>query len=334
MSAVQDIEIGYVKENAQNTVGIYLTDTFNLLPMVAALEPLRIANRVSKKVLFHWSIVTNDGLTVSASNGLSHAADYSTETAPVFDFLIVTGPFYTRDIQSEVLIKWVKYQHQHLATLIGLESGCHTLAKAGLLEGRRCTTHWEHREEYRNNWPEHQLSNDIYEMDENIFTCSGGAAPMDMMLFLLERMYDHELAASVADRMIHPHIRNSGEPQTMDLRSRTGVNHPVVLECIQLIEANIEQPLLPEEIAELIGISKRQLERLFLRYMKTSPARYYLTQRLEAARSMLEQSNTRIVDIAKATGFRSAGHFSTRYLSSYGITPSEARSRSIDVDRR
>ncbi len=330
---MQGLEVGYVRNNAQNRVGFYLTDSFNLLPMAAALEPLRIANRVSKTALFDWSIVTDDGKPVKASNGLSHVADYSLKTAPDFDFVILTGPFFVKDIQNPEVIHWVNRQNDKLATVIGLESGCHILAKAGLLDDRRCTTHWENREEFRDSWPEHLLSNDIYEMDENVFTCSGGAAPIDMMLFLFERMYDHELAASIADRMIHPHIRNSGEPQTMDLQSRTGINHPVVLECIQLIEANIEQPLLPEELAHLIGISKRQLERLFLRYMKTSPARYYLTLRLEKARSLIESSSEKIADIAKATGFRSAGHFSARYQSSYGITPSEARIRSIEKER-
>jgi len=294
MDNIQDIEVGYVHNDAHNRVGFYLTDTFNLLPMAAALEPLRIANRVTKDPLFHWSFVTDEGQSVKASNGISHSADYSLDSAPDYDFLVVTGPFFVKDIKNPKLIQWVQHQHDKSATLIGLESGCHTLAKAGLLADKLCTTHWEHREEFRNN--------------------------------------DHELAASVADRMIHPHIRNSGEPQTMDIQSRIGVNHPVVIECIQLIEANIEQPLLPDELAELIGISKRQLERLFLRYMKTSPARYYLTLRLEAARLLLEESNEKIVDIAKATGFRSAGHFSTRYQSSYGITPSAARNRSISKE--
>jgi len=329
MVTAQGLEVGYAHDDAQHKVGIYLTDTFNLLPMAAALEPLRIANRVSKSALFQWLIVTDNGQSVSASNGIEHHADFSLATAPNFDFVILTGPFFVRDICNLEVIDWIKSQDRNLSTIIGLESGCHILAEAGLLDHRRCTTHWEHREEFRSSWPQHQLSNDIYEMDERVFTCSGGAAPIDMMLFLFERMYDYELAASVADRMIHPHIRNSGEPQTMDIQSRTGINHPVVLECIQLIEANIDQPLLPDELASLIGISKRQLERLFLRYLKTSPARYYLTLRLEKARSLLETSNEKIVDIANATGFRSAGHFSSRYQSSYGITPSEARNRSI-----
>jgi transcriptional regulator GlxA family with amidase domain len=148
---------------------------------------------------------------------------------------------------------------------------------------------------------------------------------MDMMLYVIEQHHGHELAASVADSMIHPNIRHSGEPQRMDIQARTGVTHPDLLECIELIEANIEQPLTPAELAELVGISKRQLERLFRRYLNTTPARYYLTLRLETAKQMLEKSSVKIIDVAIACGFKSAGHFSSRYYSSFGVTPRESR---------
>lgn len=333
MTKAQNIDIGLVRKNAQHKVGFYLAESFNSLPMVAALEPLRIANRVSKKRLFQWSFITDDGKPVKASNDISHEANYSIESPPKIDILVVAGPFFIDDIKNERLVHWVQSQHKQSTTIIGLESGCHTLALAGLLDDKKCTTHWEHREEYKDYWPHHDVSNDIYEMDDNVFTCSGGAAPLDMMLYLIEQIYEFELAASVADCMIHPHIRNSGEPQKMDLQYRTGINHPVVLECIQLIESNIEQPLTPDELANLFGISKRQLERLFLRYLKTSPARYYLTTRLEKGRMLLEGSNMLITDIAKATGFRSVAHFSARYHSSYGIAPKDARENAIGTNQ-
>lgn len=329
MTKVKNLDIGLVRNNAKHKVGFYLADSFNSLPMVAALEPLRIANRVSKDKLFQWSFITDDGEAVKASNDILHDADYSIDSPPEIDILVVIGPFFISDITNDKLINWVQEQHKQSKTIIGLESGCHVLALAGLLEGKKCTTHWEHREEYKSYWPEHDVSNDIYEMEDNIFTCSGGAAPLDMMLYLIEQIYEHELAASVADCMIHPHIRNSGEPQKMDIAFRTGINHPIVLECIQLIESNIEQPLTPDELANLFEISKRQLERLFLRYLKTSPARYYLTARLEKGRLLLEGSNMLITDIAKATGFRSVAHFSARYHSSYGIAPKDARENAI-----
>ena len=148
---------------------------------------------------------------------------------------------------------------------------------------------------------------------------------MDMMLYMIEQHQGHELAASVADSMIHPNVRHVGDPQRMGVQARTGVTHPDLIECIELIEANIEQPLTPAELSDLVGISKRQLERLFRRYLNTTPARYYLVLRLESARRMLEKTSMKIIDVAVACGFKSAGHFSSRYYSSFGVTPRETR---------
>ena len=183
--------------------------------------------------------------------------------------------------------------------------------------------------QFRETWPDHRVSMDVFEVDQRRLTCSGGAASMDMMLYIIEQHHGHELAASVAESMIHPHIRHGSEPQRMDITSRTGVSHPDLIECIELIEANIEQPLTPAELANLVGISKRQLERLFRRYLNTTPARYYLTLRLETARRMLEKSSMKIIDVAIACGFKSAGHFSSRYYSSFGVTPRESRKLAV-----
>ena len=251
--------------------------------------------------------------------------DLSVEESKEFSMLVVSGPFYPEKFSDETVVKWLQELGETDTVIAGLETGCHLLAQAGLLEGLQCTTHWENMADFRETWPEYKVTSDVYEVDQRRLTCSGGAASMDMMLYVIEQHHGHELAASVADSMIHPHIRHAGEPQRMDIKSRTGVTHPDLIECIELIEANIEQPLTPAELADLIGISKRQLERLFRRYLNTTPARYYLTLRLETARRMLEKSSMKIIDVAVACGFKSAGHFSSRYYSSFGVTPRESR---------
>jgi transcriptional regulator GlxA family with amidase domain len=222
-------------------------------------------------------------------------------------------------------LDWLAKQGKRDILIGGIETGCHIMARAGFLKGVACTTHWENIDEFIEAFPDHRVSTDVFEVEGNRVTCSGGSASMDMMLYIIEQQHGHELAASVADVMIHPHIRRSSEPQRMDIEFRTGVSHPVMLECIELMESNIEQPLSPNELANLVGISKRQLERLFRRNLNTTPARYYLSLRLEAARSMLEKTSMKIIDVAVACGFKSAGHFSSRYFSSFGMTPREAR---------
>ncbi len=322
---MNQIEYGRVHVGADRTIGFYLVDSFNMLPFISALEPLRIANRLSKKPLYQWRIISDDGQQVTSSSGMIQTADMSIADAQEFAMLVVSGPFHPENFANESVIKWLHDVGETDTVIAGLETGCHLLAQAGLLEGLQCTTHWENMGDFKEAWPEYKVTSDVYEVDQRRLTCSGGAASMDMMLYVIEQHHGHELAASVADSMIHPHIRNAGEPQRMDIKSRTGVTHPDLIECIELIEANIEQPLTPAELADLVGISKRQLERLFRRYLNTTPARYYLTLRLETARRMLEKSSMKIIDVAVACGFKSAGHFSSRYYSSFGVTPRDSR---------
>ncbi|MEM7196101.1 MAG: GlxA family transcriptional regulator [Pseudomonadota bacterium] len=318
-------EYGFYQDGAERSVGFYLCDDFNMLPFMAALEPLRIANRRSREGLYQWRVITATGESVVASNGFLHRADMSIAEACELDMIMVAGPYFAKDFDHDPTLEWLAQQGKRNIVIGGLETGSHLLAAAGLLDGLQCTTHWESIGEFTELFPDHAVSSDVYEIDSNRITCSGGAAAMDMMLYVIEQHHGHELAATVADSMIHPNIRHHKEPQRMNLEARLGINHPDLLECIELMEANIEQPLTPNELADLVGVSKRQLERLFRRFLHTTPARYYLSLRLESARQLLEKSQMKIIDIAVACGFKSAGHFSSRYYSSFGITPRETR---------
>ncbi|MBX2867077.1 MAG: GlxA family transcriptional regulator [Acidiferrobacterales bacterium] len=322
-----ELDYGCVKNGAERSIGFVLFDSFNMLPFISALEPLRIANRLAKKPLYQWRLISEQGENIVASNGMTQSIDCSIEDSEAFSMLVVSGPFHPENFDSPSMLSWLQEQAEQKILIAGLETGCHILAAAGLLEGLQCTTHWENMGQFKDEWPSYKVSSDVYEIDQNRLTCSGGAASMDMMLYVIEQHHGHELAASVADSMIHPNIRSTGEPQRMDIQSRTGVTHPDLLECIELIEANVEQPLTPAELANLVGISKRQLERLFRRYLNTTPARYYLTLRLETAKGLLEKSSMKIIDVAIACGFKSAGHFSSRYFSSFGETPRETRNQ-------
>lgn len=328
-------QYGEITQDAQRSVGFYLADNFSLLPFASAIEPLRIANRLSKKALYQWAVVTDDGEAVHATNGMLVQAQYSVKDAPQFSMLFVSGPHDPSEFNHQPTLNWLSKQGKDRAgknisgneksVIGGIETGAIILAEAGLLDGVQCTTHWENLSEFRQKFPRHKISSDLYEIDGYRVTCSGGSASMDMMLYIIERQHDHELAASVSDVMIHPHIRHSGEPQRMNIEDRIGINHPILVDCVELMEANVEQPLSPQELSNLVGVSKRQLERLFRRYLNTTPARYYLTIRLSAARDLLEKSSAKIIDVAIACGFKSAGHFSSRYVSSFGETPRETR---------
>ncbi len=319
---------GRAMEEARCTVGFLLVDSFSMMAFISALEPLRIANRLSGESLYDWKVVSEDGQPVMPTNGITEVkAAYSVDTAPDFEVLFVAGPFDPLPYQNQRVFKWLGRLARREATLGGIDTGSQVLARAGLLKGKRCTIHWENMQGFVNEFPDLQASHEIYEYDHGRLTCAGGTASMDMMLYFIEQQQGFELAASVSDVLIHPTIRHGDHPQRMSVEARTGVRHAGLLECIELMEANLEQPLTPGELAAMINVSKRQLERLFRRYLNTTPARYYLSLRLSEAKRLLEQSSMPIIDVAIACGFNSAGHFSYRYRSFYGISPRAARAR-------
>jgi len=325
---MNSLQCGLVTDGAEQQVAFYLCEQFSMLPFISAVETLRIANRRANKPLYQWLTITSDGDPVTACNGMIQPANYAIESAPDFPMVFVCGPFEPRDFNHAPSLRWLKQQAQQGALVGGIETGCHILAKAGLLAGLTCTTHWENMQEFKQDFPQLSVSSDVYEIEGNRVSCSGGCASMDMMLYLIEQQHGHELAASVADSMIHPTIRTPHEPQRMDLQARIGINHPALLECVELMEANIEEPLTPDDLATLIQLSKRQLERLFQRYLKTTPSRYYLGLRLDAAHKLLQNSNLKIIEAELVSGFKSSGHFSTCYQSRYGNTPRFGRNKS------
>lgn len=211
-----------------------------------------------------------------------------------------------------------------------VDTGSFLLARAQLINNQRCTLHWESMPGFREEFPSIQVSSELYEIDGNLFTCAGGGAALDMMLTIVETDHGRDLARQVSDLFIHASIRQANEPQRMDVQSRIGLHHQGLIDCVELMEANIEQPLTTQELAEIIGISKRQLERLFRAHMDTTPTHYYQDLRLQASKRLLEQTTLSVLDVALACGFSSAGHFSKRFRLLFGMPPKQARQQIAD----
>ncbi len=211
------------------------------------------------------------------------------------------------------------------ADLGAICTASHILARAGLLDHSRCTIHWENLPSFCEDFPEIEVTTELFEIDRNRFTCSGGTAAIDLMLNMIGRQYGHELAAQVADQFMHERIRDQHDRQRMSLPARLGVRHPKLLSVISLMEENLEEPMGRGQLARGAGLSTRQLERLFRKYLNRSPARYYLELRLNKARLLLLQTNMSVIDVALACGFVSASHFSKCYRDFYGRTPRRER---------
>ena len=303
----------------------FLLPNFSMMAFTAAVEPLRSANRMSGSDLYRWRVISKDGRPVGASSRLEVVADIAMADVASCDMLFVCGGIDTHRYKDRQVMAWLRRLARQGGVVGSLCTGTHVLAQAGLLGGYRCTIHWEDLECFSERYPALDITDDIFEIDRNRITCSGGTAALDMMLHMITVAHGAELAGKVSEQFIHERIREADDHQRMALQSRVGVNEPKLLAAIGRMESNLEEPLPLPEIAAAGGLSTRQLERLFKRYLGRTPSRYYRELRLHKARLMLMQSSSSILTIALAAGFVSASHFSRRYREHFGRTPREER---------
>lgn len=306
-------------------IGFLLLNEFSMLAFASALEPLRAANRQSNKELFKWVIATPGGAMATASNGVEVRADGDLAILQECRMVFVCAGVNVRGNTDKNILNMIRRLDRNGAVIGAICTGTYVMAAAGLLEGRRCTIHWENIDGLSEEFPELEITNDLFEVDGTRVTCSGGTASLDMMLNLITQAHGAALAAEVSDQFIHDRIREPTDRQRMELRSRLGVSHPKLLAVVKTMEDNLEEPLPQTDIARMTNLSTRQLERLFRKYLNTTPTRYYLNLRLARARHLLRQTSMSILSVALACGFVSASHFSKCYRECYGCTPRAER---------
>ncbi|MEM9604655.1 MAG: GlxA family transcriptional regulator [Pseudomonadota bacterium] len=316
---------GVYPGRAQTHVHFLLVDTFAFMPFISVLEVLRLSNRLRGDQRFSWQFYSTHGDPALANNGLSVPVEGSQLDGGTADIAVVCGPHDPFNYRDRNTYAWARRYATAGSTLMAVDTGTYLLARAGVLQGYRCTLHWENIPGFVEEFPDIVVSQELFERDRDRVTCAGGTAAMDMMLAFVQDQHGKELAADVSEMLIHSAIRLGREPQRMNLRLRTGVSHPALLESIELMEANVEQPLSATELSDAVGISRRQLERLFRRYMDTTPSRYYLNLRLNRSMQLLQQTSLPIIEIALACGFATAGHFSQSFRALFNQTPREAR---------
>ncbi|MCB9944477.1 MAG: GlxA family transcriptional regulator [Geminicoccaceae bacterium] len=311
-----------------------LVPDFSMIAFSSAIEPLRIANRVSGRSLYRWLLISRDGEPVRASNGAAVQVDLAMEQLEfkvgqgMPTVIVCSGVGAERYCDKDVMA-WLRRVDRHGAMIGALCTGAHILARAGLISDHRCTIHWENLPGFVEAFPDLDVAADLFEVDRNRFTCSGGTAPLDLMLNRIGTSHGEELATKVSEQCLLDRIRGPQDRQRMPIRMRLGVHHPKLIMAIELMEANIEEPLSQELLAKYVGLSRRQLERLFRRHLGRTPAQYYLELRLERARHLLYQTDLPIMSIACACGFVSASHFSTCYRQMFGKTPRAERNEAV-----
>lgn len=313
------------KSAAQKRFVFLLLDRFTMLAFASAIEPLRIANRVIGRQAYTWALAGEGGMTATCSNGSSFKLDMGLEEIDRDDVLLVCGGIDVQKASTRGVLNWLRREARRGVTIGGLCTGAHALAKAGLLDGKKATIHWENQDGFLEEFEDVNLTKSVFVMDGNRWTTAGGTSSLDLMLKVIASDHGEDVANTVADQLIYSTPRTDQDTQRLSILTRIGVRHPKLSQVIQIMEGNIEDPVSPADLAEEVGMSTRQLERLFRRYLNRSPKRYYMELRLQKARNLLMQTDMSVINVALACGFASPSHFSKCYRSHYSTTPYRER---------
>lgn len=306
-------------------LGFLLTPYYSMIAFASAIEPLRMANRLSGTELYQWVSYTVDGQPVPASNGLMITPDGPISAVSDLNTLFVCAGVDVEAASDRNTIGWLRKLSQQRMSFGALCTGSHVLARAGLLDGYRCTIHWENIASMREAFPRVVVSYELFEIDRDRYTSAGGTAPLDMMLNIITQQTGTDIATAISEAFACERIRGRHDRQRIPLQLRLGTSQPKLIETVSIMESNIEEPIGLDELARHVGVSRRQLERLFQKHLNCVPTRYYLELRLVRARQLLLQTSISIVDVAFACGFVSAPHFSKCYRDYFGIPPREER---------
>jgi len=309
----------------RNPIGFLLVPQFAVIALASAIEPLRIANRYLRQP-YRWQLLSADGRAVVDDNGIAIQPHAAMADAEPLGSLIVCADVAPERHYTRELRRWLHALDRSGATLGALDTGVFLLARAGLLDGCRVTTHWEVAEAFRERFPRIAVAQTLFESDRRRLTCAGGTAALDMMLHAIAADHGATLANRVAEHCLHERIRSGGAAQRMALPLRTRIHHPRLVRAVQMLEETLDRPVPNDELAAGVALSVRQLLRLFSQHLGEGPAQYHRRVRLEHARTLLRGTATTVRDAAVAAGFESVPHFCRSYRAAYGRSPG--------VDRR
>lgn len=305
---------------------------FSMIAFTTAIEPLRLANRFLETDQYEWSVVSQTGHPVKASNGVMISVDGSlddvldiTDSEKRPDMMLVCSGLDVEHLKLRHVCAGLRRLERSGMALGGLCTATWVLAYAGLLEDKECAIHWEMIPGFAEEFPDARIHADLYEVDGRIYTCAGGTAALDMMLHIIGQNHEESLVNRICEQCLTDRVRDAKDRQRLPLRARLGVQNARLMAIIEVMEANIAEPIPLTEIARSAKLSRRQIERLFQQNLGRSPARYYTELRLDRAHYLLLQSNLPVVEIAVACGFISASHFSKCYRDQFGVSPQAER---------
>ena len=314
-------------------VTFLLVEQFSAMCVVVAIDTLRAANYFLGYEAYRWHMVSHDGQPVRASSGMSVEVEGDITQDIRTEYLFVCASLIHDPPYRQRLHARLKHFARAGVKLGSFSTGAFILARAGLLEGRRCTVHWEYEPAFREEFPEIEFRPELFVIDGNRFTGSGGIASMELVLHLIEMDHGERICLEVANNFHLDRIRNEEEAQRSGAIARINTLPASIQTAVRLMLDNIEIPFSNVEIAARIGTSVRNLERMFKRNLQVSPARYYLSLRLEKARELLIHTNLSTLEIALQCGFSSSSYFARCFQREFGKRPSDVRKPRASIHR-
>lgn len=303
-----------------------LLPEFSVMGFVSAIEPLRVANRFREQS-YRWHILSCDGGPVTASNGMSINAEGSFLDAGAVETVFVVAGFNPLHYYRPALGAWLHGVRQTGAMLGAVDTGAFVLAEAGLLDAEPVTLHWEAQAAFAERYPKLSVTKELFEIGKRCISCAGGTAAIDMMLALIGQKHGRDLAAAVSEQFVLGRIRSQSDHQRMEIAVRHGLHNRKTIQVVKLMQEHIEDPLSPDNLASMIAVTRRQLERLFATHLHDTPSHFYIGVRLDRARELLRQTGMGIMAVGVACGFASSSHFSRAYRARFGLSPKEDRSK-------
>lgn len=292
----------------------------------SAQEPLRAANLLNPGAYKITHLCPDSQVPISSSGAIIPATPIA-QVEERFDLILVVAGGDPFKFDRPELNKWLFRQASYGALIGGVSGGPVILSLAGLMDGYRMTLHWEHAKTLSEISPDSLIERSLYVIDRNRLTCAGGTAPLDMMHALIMQHHGANFARRVSDWFLHTTIRVSNAPQRSGLAERYQTHNQSILTAIELMENHIAEPLELAQLAAIVGLGVRQLNRLFKQKLGTSTIAFYRNLRLSIAQNLLQQSQLSVTEVAMAAGFVSTAHFSSTFKTHFGVAPSVLRSR-------
>ncbi|MEP4194853.1 MAG: GlxA family transcriptional regulator [Aliishimia sp.] len=311
-------------------VGFLIFPGFPMACLTSMIEPLRAANEIVGTDIFDWSLISEDGGRVEASARVWFDPDTSLgDLTAVDQVYLLSGPsslFCDVERSNGRLRKLVR----HGVAIGAISGGVFPLARSGLLNGHTASVHWCYEGAFAQEFPDLATSSDVITIDRTRMTASGAAAAFDLSLHLIEQALGADVATEVACWFQHPMVRGQGVSQrkpTFAMESTSDMLPRSVRDAVAMFSNHLEDPLNIADVAREVGVSARQLERLFQKTTGSTPLVYYRSMRMHKARQLLLYGTYSMAEIAEAVGYSSAFTLIKNYTEVFGIHPKDERDK-------